>query len=133
MFKLAIQSIGILLVLATFGQTASALDLRRTSGSFFSQPARANTPVPSSPVILSTVVDLDKNLLAISGQNFGKAAPAVSLAGQVLEVRSWSANQIVVSLPTNIQPATYLLKVTTRDGANTTSGPFSTAIFAANE
>jgi hypothetical protein len=116
MLKRMLQSIGIILVSAILGQTATAVQLR---------------PTPH-PVILSTAVDTEKDLLVISGQNFGNAPPTVRSANQVLEVKSSSPNRIVVSLPSGIEAATYLLTVTTHDGLNT-SGWFTTAVVAVNE
>lgn len=116
MLKRMLQSIGIILVSAILGQTATAVQLR---------------PTPQ-PVILSTAVDTEKDLLVISGQNFGNALPTVWSANQVLEVKSSSPNRIIVNLPSGIEAATYLLTITTHDGANT-SGWFTMAVVAVNE
>ncbi|MGH8659740.1 MAG: IPT/TIG domain-containing protein [Gammaproteobacteria bacterium] len=68
--------------------------------------------------------------MVISGDNFGSATPTIRLANQVLKVKSFSANQVVVSLPANIQPATYGLTVSTSGAYRSTSARFSAALFS---
>lgn len=87
-------------------------------------------PRPMPPVILSASVDLKENLLVISGRHFGSTAPMVTLARRVLKVNSFSENEVVVDLPTGIEPATYSLTLTTNGPQRLSSGTFSAAIYA---
>lgn len=89
-------------------------------------PGSPRTTPP--PVILSTMVDFKENLMVIAGHNFGSAQPTVTLAHKVLAVKSFAENQIVVGLPSGIQPASYSLTVTTNGPYRLTSGTFSAAL-----
>ncbi|WP_375759803.1 hypothetical protein [Corallococcus exercitus] len=80
--------------------------------------ALAVTPLPSSaqtPLVVTSVsVDLEQKTLTIFGQDFGSAAPAVSLAGFGLIISSHSQTAVVAFLPEPVAvfPGTYLLTVT---------------------
>jgi hypothetical protein len=115
MLKLGTQRLLIIIIgLAMFGQSVSAVDMR---------------PRPAEPVILSTEVDLGNSLMTISGWNFGNSAPIVRLGGQIVMVESFSPTQIVIRLPSDIRLATYLLTVSTT-GPASLSGAFNTVIFS---
>jgi hypothetical protein len=81
MFKLVIKLLLVLMGLLPFGYAASV---------------GLTTP---PPVIVSTLVDFKENVIAITGHNFGSTPPIVRLANQVLQVKSYAANQVVVSAP----------------------------------
>lgn len=83
------------------------------------------------PVIQSTSVDFNENIMVISGQNFGSVSPIVRLANQVLEVKSHSGDQITVNLPVGIEPATYRLTVSVSKPYRLTSDVFSAGLFGA--
>lgn len=75
-------------------------------------------PQPMPPVVWKTAVDFEKNLLVISGRHFGPATPTVNMAGYRLGVLRFSNNEIVASLPTEIEAATYALTVTNSRSAS---------------
>lgn len=116
MFRSTINWGLMVLVIAAPGQVAS----HGPSGG-------SRQPVP--PAIASAAVDLQQDLMTISGQNFGNAPPIVKLANQVLEVKSFSANRIVVRMPPDLPSATYLLTVTTGGARQVMSNLFSAAIY----
>lgn len=82
---------------------------------------------PTPPVVLKTAVDFKARVLVISGRHFGTATPTVKLAGDVLDVRRFSENEIVANLPRNIQAATYGLTVTSGSRYRSTSNLFGVA------
>jgi hypothetical protein len=66
------------------------------------------------PVILSASESLSTHQLTITGTNFGKARPLVSLDGLPVSVLSYTTTLVVVSVPASLDstPGTYLLKIT---------------------
>jgi hypothetical protein len=108
----------IIIGLTMLGQSVSAVQLR---------------PRPPEPVILSTAVDSKNELMTISGWNFGNSAPIVRLGGQIVVVESFSPTEIVVTLPSDVRLATYLLTVSTTGTASTSVASFNTVIFSADE
>lgn len=113
MLKSAIKPILVLVGLLPFGYAAGV------------------GPKIHPPVIVSTMVDFKENVIVITGHNFGSTPPIVRLADQVLQVKSYAANQVVASLPAAIPPATYRLTVTTDSPYKLTSDVFNAALFAA--
>jgi hypothetical protein len=88
------------------------------------------TPRPVYPVILSVAADCARDTLVITGRHFGAGFPAVQLGDVALEVKSASAERIVARLSPGLQPATYRLAVTRRDGRQPlTSDAFHAALF----
>ncbi|MGH8658137.1 MAG: IPT/TIG domain-containing protein [Gammaproteobacteria bacterium] len=96
MLKLSMQAVLMMIIgLTTFGAGAAQV-----------------LPRPPEPVILSTEIDSSDRLMIISGRNFGSShSPIVTLADEVLEVKSFSPTEIVVQVPPEMPLATYLLKV----------------------
>jgi hypothetical protein len=94
------QTIGIstAVLLATFGQNAGAIG-----------------PLTPTPLILSAEVDAMQYRLIISGTNFGSTPPLVKLGGQTLAVSGSSPNRVVVDLPADLRPASYLTISNKRD------------------
>ena len=86
-------------------------------------------PGALSPVILKVTVDSRDNTMVVSGQNFGSTPPTVRLAGQILDVQRFSENEVVASLPRDIQSATYLLTLSTGGHGRATSSPFIAVFF----
>ncbi len=93
----------------------------------FPLTSRAQTP---PLVITSVTVDLEQQQLTIFGQNFGNAAPGVSLAGMGLIIKSHSTTTVVAHLPAPIAalPGTYLLTVTALDSAASGYDRFNVSI-----
>ena len=93
------QTIGIstAVLLATFGQNAGAIG-----------------PLTPTPLILSAEVDAMQYRLIISGTNFGSTPPLVKLGGQTLAVSGSSTNRVVVDLPADLRPASYLLTISNK-------------------
>ncbi|MGH8511427.1 MAG: IPT/TIG domain-containing protein [Gammaproteobacteria bacterium] len=83
-----------------------------------------------TPAILSAMVDANEHTMIISGHNFGTVLPTVRLGDRVMKVESFSPNQVIVTLPPGIQPATYSLTVTANRPYPLTSNLFSAALFA---
>ncbi|MGH8536121.1 MAG: IPT/TIG domain-containing protein [Gammaproteobacteria bacterium] len=83
-----------------------------------------------TPVILSAMVDSNEHTMVISGNYFGAVRPTVRLGDRVMNVESFSPNQVTVTLPPNIQAATYSLTVTANRPYPLTSNMFSAALFA---
>lgn len=100
----------------------------------FGYAAYAGSASPRSlpPVIQSTTVDFNNNVMVITGRNFGSAPPIVRLADYVLKMKRFSANEVIVSLPPGLRPATYRLMVSTYGPHKVSSDSFSTALFAAD-
>lgn len=91
----------------------------------------AAIPRASRPVIVSTTVDAEKNVMVVSGRHFGEGSTVVALGGRVLKVKSQSDHAMVVELPAGLAPGTYRLTIT-RDGTSPQSSEsFSAALFAA--
>ena len=101
-------------VLASWGPAASAAAANRGA-----------TP----PVITSTRVNAEGNRMIISGSNFGRTRPIVTLGDRVVKVRRHSAREVVVEIPEGAPMGTYRLTVTNGQ-FNVTSEPFSAALFA---
>jgi len=91
----------------------------------------ASLPRAARPVIASTTVDTDKNIMVVSGQYFGGRSPVVALGDRVLRVQSHSDNEVVVEIPEGLAPGSYRLIVTTTGSDKRSSEPFSSALFAA--
>lgn len=83
-----------------------------------------------APIVLSTSVDHQKNLMTIMGTNFGSDAPSVKLGGKNLDVVRHSATEIVVNIPPITQTSTFLLTVTNSGTNQTPSADFNAVIFA---
>ncbi|CAN5906728.1 hypothetical protein BH20PSE1_BH20PSE1_23060 [soil metagenome] len=83
-----------------------------------------------TPVILSAMVDSNEHTMVISGHYFGTVLPTVRLGDRIMNVESFSPNQVIVTLPPAIQPATYSLTVTANRPYPLTSNLFSAALFA---
>jgi hypothetical protein len=68
----------------------------------------------------TAVYDPARNVLTITGQNFGSAAPNVALAGTPLSIASYDASTqtIVASLSMSMGAGSYLLTVSTQNGAS---------------
>ena len=96
MVKKLVNTASLIVGLATMGYAAAG-------GGGFTQPM--------SPVVWKTAVDFDENVLVISGHHFGPATPTVNMAGYRLGVLRFTNNEIVASLPTDIEAATYGLTV----------------------
>jgi len=95
-------------------------------------PSRAGPGSPRTvpPVILSAMADSSEHTMVILGHNFGTELPTVRLGDRVMNVESFSPNQVIVTLPPEIQPATYSLTVTANRPYPLTSSVFSAALFA---
>lgn len=91
-----------------------------TSGYASAAGGRGN-PGPISPYIVKTSVDTKEKTLIITGRNFGASAPTVMLSDQVLEVKRFSDNEVVASLPRQLASATYGITVTTNGARNRVS------------
>src|SRR5262245_28088316 len=74
-------------------------------------------------VIKTASVDFSTNLITIKGENFGSTTPIVKIGGDQLIVKSFDPNTqtIVAFLPGVLNPAAYLLTVSTGNGANLTT------------
>jgi hypothetical protein len=72
-------------------------------------------PLTPVPMILSAEVDAVPYRLIISGTNFGSTPPLVKLGGQALAVSGSSPNRVVVDLPADLRPASYLTISNKRD------------------
>jgi hypothetical protein len=84
-------------------------------------PANAAAPRSArelAPVVLSTSVTSNRRLMTITGENFGHAAPTVTLAGRTVPVESHSVTEIVVHLPAAVKEGTYYLTVAAGGAAN---------------
>lgn len=83
------------------------------------------------PVIASTTVDADKNIMVVRGQHFGGGSPVVAVGNHVLRVKSHSDHEVVVEIPAGLAPGSYRLIVTTTGSDKQNSEPFTSALFAA--
>ncbi len=89
------------------------------------------TPMP--PKIVKTVVDSQEKILVITGHNFGTTLPTVMLADQALEVRRFSQQEIMASLPHSLNTATYSVIITTGGRNRISSNIFSATLFSVKE
>jgi hypothetical protein len=80
----------------------------------FGQNAGAIGPLTPTPMILSAEVDTVQYHLIISGTNFGSTPPLIKLGGQTLAVSGSSPNRLVVDLPADLRPASYLLTISNK-------------------
>ena len=117
MLKLSMQAVLMMIIgFTTFGAGAARL-----------------VPRPPEPVILSTEIDSSNGLMVISGRNFGSSHfPIVTLADEALEVKSFSASEIVVRVPPDMPLATYLLKVSAGSPPSTSS-TFNMVLFGPSD
>jgi len=83
---------------------------------------------PQPPMIMKTEVDEKENVLIITGRNFGPTSPSVLLADQALEVKRFSDNEVVASLPQDFASATYGVTVTTGGRNRASSNLFSATL-----
>jgi IPT/TIG domain-containing protein len=83
------------------------------------------------PVITSTTVHADNNIMVVSGRHFGKRPAVVALGNRVLKVKSHSDHKLVVEVPAGLAPGSYRLIVTTTGPDKQSSEPFSAGLFAA--
>jgi len=75
-------------------------------------PATVFSDHTGLPVIRQTEADYDNLLLYVFGDNFGTAVGKVRLGDNELVVQSWNREEIVVILPSDVGPGSYLLTVT---------------------
>jgi len=75
------------------------------------QPALGAPPSPPQLVIVSAKADAGAGTLIIDGSAFGDGTPAVTLNGMPLTVVTSTPNEILASLPSGLDPGTYLLTV----------------------
>ena len=101
-----------------------------TSFVYIANAAGPGSPRPVPPEILSVTANFSEHTVVISGNNFGAVRPTVRLGDRVMHVESFSPNQVIVTLPPSIQPATYSLTVTANRPYPSTSSQFSAALFA---
>lgn len=81
------------------------------------------------PVIVKATVDATENVLIISGRNFGENPPTVLLAEEALQVKRFSAREVVAALPRSLARATYgITVISNHPRSQAASGPFSVAI-----
>ena len=83
---------------------------------------------PQPPTIMKTAVDAKENVLVITGRNFGATSPTVLLADQVLDVKRFSEEEVVASLPADFASATYGVTVTTGGRNRVGSNLFSATL-----
>ena len=86
------------------------------------------TPTPPAPTIVKVAVEIQEKALIITGHNFGATLPVVILADQTLDVKHFSGQEIVASLPRGLTAATYGITVTTSGRNPVRSNPFSAAL-----
>jgi len=77
-----------------------------------------------TPALAQTITDASVNyttgLITVVGTGFGANSGAVQIGSTQMAVQSWSAREIVATLPTSVVPGSYLLTVTPRRGAPAT-------------
>ena len=74
----------------------------------------ADIPSDLNLVIQSVYVDLNNNLILITGENFDNGAfPDVTLGGIGLEVESYSRHELIAELPVDIPDGDYKLVIST--------------------
>ena len=86
------------------------------------------TPAPPSPTIVKAAVDIQEKALIITGRNCGVTLPVVILGDQILQVKQFSGQEIVASLPRGLTAATYGITVTTSGRNPVSSYPFSASL-----
>lgn len=86
------------------------------------------SPGIATPTISKAALHKDRNAIVISGQNFGSTPPTVILANQELEVKRFSQQEIVASLPPGSSAATYRLTVTSNGQNRAISDAFNVAL-----
>lgn len=75
------------------------------------------------PVIVSTTVDADKNIMVVRGQHFGGGSPVVAVGNRVLRVKRPFQSRVVVEIPTGVAPSSYRLIVRTTGPDKQSSEP----------
>ncbi len=85
-----------------------------------------------APVVESTTINRNENVVIIRGRNFGSGRPDVRLAQYVLKVKIFSEGEIIASLPPSIRPATYNLTITAHGPDTRSSEGFTMTLFAAD-
>ena len=85
-------------------------------------------PAYVAPTITMTALHKDRSAIIITGRNFGSALPTVMLADQVLNVKRYSEQEIVASLPPDFAAATYSLTVISNGQKRARSEPFSATL-----
>lgn len=83
---------------------------------------------PLVPTIVKTAVDVQEQVIIITGRNFGVASPTVTLADQRLDVKRFSEREIVANLPSSVMAATYGVVVTTHGQGRANSNLFSATL-----
>lgn len=92
------------------------------------------TPTPLPPTIVKAAVNVNENILVISGRNFGATPPTVLLAEQALDVKHHSEREIVARLPQQLAPATYgILVIATGEQNRASSNLFSATLVGTGE
>lgn len=97
---------------------------------FANQPVAAGgrgTSTPN-PVIASASIATNTDQITIRGHSFGASAPLVMLGERRLAVKQSGEKEIVATLPENIPPAAYSLKVVRNKTMQ--SPPFTLLIMA---
>lgn len=92
--------------------------------------AGPGSPRAVPPEIFSVTANFSEHTVVISGNYFGAVRPTVRLGDRVMNVESFSPNQVIVTLPPDVQPATYSLTVTASRPHRLTSNLFSAALFS---
>lgn len=98
-----------------------------TMSSMVTAGGRGN-PGPLPPMITMTIMDTKQNVIVITGRNFGTTPPSVTLADQTLDVKRFSENEVVASLPHGLASATYGVSVTTSGRNRVSSNLFSATL-----
>jgi hypothetical protein len=115
MYRQIIPTLLVILGLASWADAGFAVSIQRAA----------------RPVIASTTVDADKNIMVVSGRHFGKGSPVVAVGNRVPRVKSHSDDEVVVGIPAGLAPGSYRLIVTTTGPDKQSSEPFSAGLFAA--
>jgi hypothetical protein len=102
------------------GKNVSGLLLGVAAIFFLALPASPQGNNTPAAAISSTTTDLTATpqTITINGQNFGTAAPTVTLDGSTLSLASYTDTIIVAILPNHISPGSYALEVTTQAKKN---------------
>jgi hypothetical protein len=74
----------------------------------------------AAPVVDNTTINYGTNQITINGSGFqpSTTAPRAMFNGSLLTLVSFSATQIVATLPSNLQPGSYWLKVMSNPGGS---------------
>ena len=107
MYRQIIPTLLVILGLASWADAGFAVSIQRAA----------------RPVIASTTVDADKNIMVVSGQHFGEGSPVVAVGDRVLRVKSHSDHEVVIELPAVLASASYRLIVTTTGPASRLQNP----------